>query len=135
MTLSHWETIRASGPRQVGGKAWNMARLVRYGFNVPAGVVVPVEEYRRWLQSSGLENELLEALHLPEKRTTIITKLQSCPIDIDLTALPDGPLAIRSSAPQEDSANASFAGIHTSCLNALCLTVWCVPPKPGATSA
>lgn len=112
-----WQAIHQAGPHQVGGKAWNLARLKRYGFSVPELFAIDAAAYRDWLDSSGLEAELLVAGTEPEALAKVIAKLQAFPIALHLAELPDGPLAVRSSAPQEDSNNASFAGIHTTCLN------------------
>jgi pyruvate,water dikinase len=117
MILLNWEAIWQAGPQQAGGKAWNLARLARYGFKVPAGVVIPVGSYHQWLQSTGLEQALLAALSRPGELTAITAKLDETPSGLELSKLPQCPLAVRSSAPQEDSADASFAGIHTSCIN------------------
>lgn len=117
MSLADWEAILQAGPREIGGKAWHLARLVRFGFNVPDGQAVGVESYRQWLAGSGLEAELLAAVQQPEALAAVTARLADLPTGLDLSRLPEGPLVVRSSAPQEDSANASFAGIHTSCLN------------------
>lgn len=122
MILTDWEAIRAAGSGNVGGKAWNLARLARYGFAVPAGQAIPVAAYRQWLEGSGLEAELIAAAGVPEgERAAAIAavtgKLAALPTNLDLSAIPACALAVRSSAPQEDSTTASFAGIHTSLLN------------------
>lgn len=120
--LHDWEAIREAGSQHVGGKAWNLARLASYGHTVPPGSAITVTAYRRWLSASGLEKELLAASQLQEEERSatladVTAKLSNIPIGIDAREFPVGPLAVRSSAPQEDSATASFAGIHTSCLN------------------
>ncbi len=122
MILRDWEAIRLAGSQQVGGKAWNLARLARYGMNVPLGQAISVAAYRQWLAGSGLETELLAAARQAEsERATalaaVTTRLAAIPTGLDLVGLAESPLAVRSSAPQEDSVNASFAGIHTSLLN------------------
>ena len=43
--LLTWDEAFAAGPAVVGGKGWNLARLVRYGFAVPPGGVVPASVY------------------------------------------------------------------------------------------
>jgi rifampicin phosphotransferase len=115
MILHEREAILQAGPQQVGGKAWNLARLAQYGFNVPELVAIDVSAYRQWLEGSGFKTALLAAR--PEELAGVCASLAQVPTGLDLPALPEGPLAVRSSAPQEDSANASFAGIHTSLLN------------------
>jgi pyruvate,water dikinase len=115
--LSDWESIRQAGQQQVGGKAWNLARLARYRFPVPNGVVIPSECYRQWLHTSGLEAELLASSDQPDSLIELSARLGEQPLQLDLSGLPEGALAVRSSAPQEDTADASFAGIHSSCLN------------------
>jgi pyruvate,water dikinase len=140
MMLFHWEAIWQAGPTRVGGKAWHLARLARYGFNVPAGIVIPVAGYSQWLKKTGLEKALLAARHQPEVLAAMTTQLAEIPSGLDLSKLPLGALAVRSSAPQEDSANASFAGIHASCLNVLggdaaeqaIRSVWCSLWTPTA---
>ncbi|MEJ2464026.1 MAG: PEP/pyruvate-binding domain-containing protein [Candidatus Thiodiazotropha sp.] len=122
MILHDWEAIRQAGPQQVGGKAWNLARLARYGMNLPSGQAIGVSAYRQWLDSSGLETELLVAAHEEEEeRSTVlaevVARLADIPTGLDLAGLAEVPWAVRSSAPQEDSSSASFAGIHTSFLN------------------
>ncbi|WP_079436435.1 PEP/pyruvate-binding domain-containing protein [Zoogloea sp. LCSB751] len=132
LLLPDWSAVLAAGAPTAGGKAWTLARLARYDFAIPAGMVVPVTAYRAWLTASGLETALLEAAAGPEAgRTTALGKLgqqlRATPVDerladilrVELTCPPwrDAPLAVRSSSPQEDSASASFAGIHASCLN------------------
>jgi pyruvate,water dikinase len=115
--LRDWPAIYEAGPQRVGGKAWNLARLARYGFSVLELSAIDGSAYRDWLDNTGLEAELLAAVAEPEAVAGVIAKLQACPVDLNLSGLPEGPLAVRSSAPQEDSAHASFAGVHSSCLN------------------
>jgi len=122
MMLGDWQSIREAGAELVGGKAWNLARLARYGLNVPAGAAIPVTAYRQWLAASGSEADLLNAASQAGNGRdaalgAITARLSGIPTGLDLSGLPKEPLAVRSSAPQEDSARASFAGIHTSCLN------------------
>jgi len=120
--LYDWGTIREAGPQHVGGKTWNLARLSRYGFDIPQGLAITVTAYKHWLDASGLEIELLAASRLQDDERTaalaqVTEKLTNTPTGIDPKEYPQGALAVRSSAPQEDSASASFAGIHTSHLN------------------
>lgn len=79
--------IDASG--QCGAKARHLGRLLRAGYPVPAGFAVPDP-----LGDPTWENELASAL----------------------PRLGPGPYAVRSSAPSEDGADASFAGQLTSVL-------------------
>lgn len=83
-----WPEAYQTGPGACGGKGYNLARLARYGFRVPRGGVLPV-------------GAPLSAIHEGMERL----------------GLADAKVAVRSSATAEDSARASFAGIHRSFLN------------------
>lgn len=87
-SLLNWYEAYEAGPSVCGGKGYNLARLARYGFEVPPGGVLPAGA-----SISGVGSDL-EQLGLEETR-----------------------VAVRSSATTEDSARASFAGIHRSYLN------------------
>lgn len=77
----------------VGGKGRQLGVLHRLGLPVPEGFVVT---------APALENGLTDAL-----RATVAA-------EIGRRGWVDTPLAVRSSAPQEDSSHASFAGIYHS---------------------
>jgi rifampicin phosphotransferase len=83
-----WRQAFQAGPAVCGGKGYNLARLARYGFSVPTGGVLPVG-----------------------------APLSAIPAGLGRLQLSDAILAVRSSATAEDSARASFAGIHRSFLN------------------
>lgn len=83
-----WQEAFAAGPEVCGGKGWNLARLARYGFRTPRGGVLAAGAPLSALRE-GLQRLGLEGARL----------------------------AVRSSATAEDSARASFAGIHRSFLN------------------
>jgi rifampicin phosphotransferase len=82
-----WQQAYEAGPEICGGKGYNLARLSRYGFRIPRGGVLPVNAPISEIEA-GLER----------------------------LGLTDAEVAVRSSATGEDSANASFAGIHRSFL-------------------
>lgn len=127
----------AAGPEQVGGKGWNLARLARYGFSVPAGGVLcadgyvrvlaaehfrgPLSGFARYTAHDASSTEVTAAL----KRFAEEVRKETLPADVAdgiglfLTEhhLIDKRLAIRSSAVGEDGTEHSFAGIHESCLN------------------
>jgi pyruvate,water dikinase len=78
-----------------GGKAAQLSAAVRAGLPVPPGVAVPVDIVAAIAADDGAaQRELEQAI-------------------VNLTF----PVAVRSSAIGEDSAGASFAGQHLTCLN------------------
>lgn len=130
----------SAGPARVGGKGWNTGRLARFGFRVPRGCVVAVEAYWDFLAENGFmpEVEALAVLQAEEAADpAAATRLAELQERILAGSLPSGlipeiraalgvagvdkavGLAVRSSATAEDSAAASFAGIHKSFLNVI----------------
>jgi len=83
-----WHDAYEAGASVCGGKGYNLARLARYGFRVPRGGVLPA------------------GAPLSEIRR-----------GLEQLGLLGAKVAVRSSATVEDSARASFAGIHRSYLN------------------
>lgn len=91
--------VRASDPLLYGGKAANLARLLRSehsrGFRVPQGIAID------W-----------QIVDLADANTTRMRSL----VGIISREVP-GPLVVRSSAVGEDGVTASFAGQHLTKLN------------------
>ena len=81
----------APGAGLVGGKAANLGRLIRGGFNVPSGFVISTASR----PSRATTGAILEAY----------------------AKLGRGPVAVRSSATNEDGVSASFAGLYETILN------------------
>ena len=93
----------------VGTKAYNLARLVRAGFAVPPAIVVTAPAFARWaaLLDQQPGREMSDAPIPPDVEQEIFAAVAT---------LPDGPLAVRSSATAEDLAEASFAGQYETTL-------------------
>ncbi|MEN6324608.1 MAG: PEP/pyruvate-binding domain-containing protein [Syntrophomonas sp.] len=135
--LLDWPAAWKAGPVAVGGKGWNLARLDRYGFTVPKGIILATAAYRVFIKDNnlnesaaqiakyGVDNignqesetalrlirERIEAGHMPRPvQEELIAGLRDM-------GMIDKALVIRSSASTEDSLQASFAGIHESFLN------------------
>jgi phosphohistidine swiveling domain-containing protein len=121
---------------RVGGKAANLARLIRAGFPVPPGVVVTTEAFRAFMVSPQLV-ELLAALDdldvddpaaLREFGQRLRSHLLGLPIPPEVEqALAEAhtelgeqhAYAVRSSATAEDLPSASFAGQQDTYLNVI----------------
>ncbi len=137
-----WQQAYEAGVTQCGGKGWNLARLHRFGFNVPVGGVLSSDIYQQLMADPALEPLVhqLRATMLTQRaddklanpkleqrlqtiRQTIVTVglpaqfAQQLTLFLEKQKLSDTPLAVRSSATQEDGESASFAGIHESYLN------------------
>lgn len=135
--LLSYEQAASAGPLVGGGKGWSLGRLARYGFPVPAGTVLVADAYREHLVAARIEavsdaladvpadgadapatvarldgiRDAILATPLPGPVVDAVTALLEC------GPLAGRPIAVRSSATAEDSADASFAGIHESVLN------------------
>ena len=119
--------------RDYGGKATSLAQLIQHGVSVPPGFVIGARVYREFLTglpevgrlfTSGLPaGELVEALHgtgwtRADTSETISAAIMSTPLPEAIAAsictvyreLGEGPVAVRSSATDEDAVNQSFAG-------------------------
>jgi pyruvate,water dikinase len=122
-------------PESLGGKALLLARLHQAGFSVPAGFCLPVDAYREFLVGSGLaaciamelqrkefaemrweelwdvslriRNHFMTAAWPQTLREALLADLCRLPQDWDA-------IAVRSTAPGEDSGQHSFAGLHQS---------------------
>lgn len=126
------------GPELVGQKAVNLARLAGAAHSVPDGVGLTVHAYESFVQASGLLDvirmelgrkslgesrweEIWDAAH----RIRAAFLAAPCPPDlaaeiIDRVGPMLGlPLAVRSSAPGEDSETESHAGLHESVTDVL----------------
>jgi phosphohistidine swiveling domain-containing protein len=130
------ELVAADLPR-AGGKAVALGRLARSGAHVPPGLCVTTTAYDHYLDHTGLRQRLpllLERKAFAEMRWEELWDLGlrvrhlflSTPLPAPLVAtltgllaprFADRPVAVRSTAPAEDSATASFAGLHDSFVN------------------
>ena len=117
---------RALIEREVGGKAFKLARLRQDGHRVPDGFVITDAAFQQFLAHSDLlppigaacsKLDVRSALGLRCAADTIAALVRSAPIPEavdealkEAALILDGPLIVRSSAIGEDSASASFAG-------------------------
>ncbi len=118
---------------RAGEKAYNLSRLNSLGYNIPKGISVTEDVYRRFLSETGLFEKIqmelarrdLSAMRWEELwdaslRIRNLFSRAEFPSEIykelksGLEEYENTPVVVRSSAPGEDSMNSSFAGIHES---------------------
>ena len=104
---------------QVGGKAWNLARLADAGALVPPWVVIPAWVFDRFaaaaVSSRGGAVDCARALQILQE-TPLPARLTTAVLAALDTAGVHEEVAVRSSAVEEDGAGASFAGQFDSVL-------------------
>lgn len=123
----------ADRPR-AGGKAVRLAGLLRAGFRVPGFLCLPADAYRRFVAAGGLAERIGLELSRKDAAAMRWEELWDCATRIRNLFLRhpfppgmegalrealarrfgDGPVAVRSSALEEDAPGASFAGLHAS---------------------
>jgi len=108
--ILNWAETLTAGSMVCGGKGLQLARLHQYGFSIPKGFVLSSELYLQQLSPHEQQRNFLNG-KLPDK---VLDEIETM---LSTHGLADKALAIRSSATHEDSATASFAGIHDSLLN------------------
>ena len=118
----------------VGGKALNLAKLVRGGFRVPDGFIVTVYAYSDFVNSAGLAGAIAEEIASidTDDPAALVPHSERLRARISEAAMPPGlaasicqsyaalgtpPVAVRSSATAEDLPEMSFAGQHDTFLN------------------
>ena len=95
MTLLALESVAGRTGDEVGGKALGLARLAALGLPVPDARVLGVDVHARWLELGRLDESDRASLR------TVVEELRA-------------PLAVRSSAADEDSGDHSAAGQYES---------------------
>ena len=131
------EEIMHKNRQLVGGKGYALARLAKSGFRIPETVCISVDAYREFVNQTGLLEQIQLELHRKDFKEMRWEEIWDCATRIrnmflrkqlpgQLSKLlraeieprfGDLPVAVRSSAPDEDTARASFAGLHESYIN------------------
>jgi len=131
------QKVGRSDRSAVGGKAFALSQLLTKGMDVPKSVCITTEAYNRYISTTGLRERIL--LELSRKqldqmrweemwdaslrirnmflRTPIPRNLGDTISSAVGGCFGGQAVVVRSSAPEEDSAKTSFAGLHESYLN------------------
>jgi pyruvate,water dikinase len=134
MAVLWLDEIRADDTETVGGKGASLGELTAAGLPVPPGFVVSAGAYRDFLQETGIETELFEAVDVDPDDSAALADAQERAQSLILEAeFPDSlreeilaayheigdeaSVAVRSSATAEDLPDASFAGQQETFLN------------------
>lgn len=118
------------GIAELGGKAANLVELIGAGFDVPDGFCITATAYREVLALAGEDlTDLIStgnyaAIQALIRRSKMDDRLVE-ELGQALTALGEGPVAVRSSATAEDLPEASFAGQQETVLGVVGLTAVC----------
>ena len=129
--------IHADDRQRVGGKAYALWQLANGGFDIPDTLCVTSDAYREFISKTGLRERILLELHRKDFKEMRWEEIWDCatrirnmfltqrfPEDLyqDLQNIierhfQNRAVAVRSSAPDEDDARSSFAGLHESYIN------------------
>lgn len=139
-SLLWFKDIHFEDVNLVGGKGANLGEMYNLGIPVPNGFCVTAEAYFRFIEANKLKPKIKDILQStdvdqPEQLSQASAKIRklikSSPIPNDIAleimiaykklcafgGLKDIPVAVRTSATAEDSADASFAGQGDTFLN------------------
>ena len=131
------EDIHHEDRQRVGGKGYALALLAKNGFQIPETVCISSDVYQEYIDRTGLRERIQLELHRKDFKEMRWEEIWDCATRIRnmflrkqipdniakrLTAViqsrfKDKPVAVRSSSPEEDTAKASFAGLHESYIN------------------
>ena len=131
------EEIHGADRHRVGGKAHALWRLADGGFAIPDTLCVTSDVYREFVGKTGLRERILLELHRKDFKEMRWEEIWDCATRIRNMFLTQGfpgdlyralheilhkhfqnrSVAVRSSAPDEDDARSSFAGLHESYIN------------------
>jgi phosphoenolpyruvate synthase/pyruvate phosphate dikinase len=131
------ENICSGNRHAVGGKGYALSLLIKGGFRIPRTICITSDAYHDYVRRSGLRERILLELHRKEFKEMRWEEIWDCatrirsmfltkPLPGDLAQtirehihdrFQDRTVAVRSSAPEEDSAQSSFAGLHESFIN------------------
>jgi pyruvate,water dikinase len=131
------DQIKEEDKEGVGGKAFSLALLSQTGMNVPEALCVKAEAYHQYITCAGLRERILLEINrknfqemrweeMWDASLRIRNLFLQTPVPQEIAMELQSPIAekfrdkavvVRSSAPGEDSSQASFAGLHESYVN------------------
>ncbi|MFW5965324.1 MAG: pyruvate, water dikinase [Halodesulfurarchaeum sp.] len=135
MAVRWLDTVRAEDIGSVGGKGASLGEMTDAGLPVPPGFVVTAETYRSFIESTGIDEELFEAVRVDTEDSAALREAEARAKELIMeTEMPaslreeimeayealDGEepfVAVRSSGTAEDLPEASFAGQQETFLN------------------
>ncbi len=141
-TLLWFKDLHFADVNLVGGKGANLGEMYNLGIPVPNGYCVTADAYYRFIEANNLKpriKAILDATNvdnaeeLAQASASIRKLVRSSPVPQDMAqdimvaykklcsfgGLKDVPVAVRTSATAEDSADASFAGQGDTFLNVI----------------
>ena len=131
------EDIQHEDRQRVGGKGYALTVLAKNGFQIPETLCISSDTYQQYVEHTGLRERIQLELHRKDFKEMRWEEIWDCatrirnmflrkPIPDHIakclkpairSRFKDNPVAVRSSAPEEDTAEASFAGLHESFIN------------------
>jgi pyruvate, water dikinase len=135
-SVLHFRDVGLGDVATVGGKGASLGELLRAGIRVPTGFAVTTAAFRQTVEHLTVDGEAIparvtaldpaDADGLAAATAEVRAVLESAPPPAEVTGAvtaayaalcgecgdPDLPVAVRSSATSEDSAEASFAGLQ-----------------------
>lgn len=131
------EKITFDDRAKIGAKSFRLADLARMGFSVPKTICLTTDAYDDFINQDGLRERIQMILHRKHFRDMRWEEIWDASLRIRnmflgtsmppallkqlTTAIKDNfpadPIVVRSSSPDEDSQQQSFAGLHESYVN------------------
>ncbi len=132
--ISWFTDIGAGDVALVGGKGANLGEMTKAGLPVPPGFVVTAEAYLAAMDAGEVRADLRRLLDTcdADDPAALAAASSECQALVHKAGIPgylaaevadayrrlgDGPVAVRSSATSEDTADSSFAGMHETYTN------------------